>query len=149
MLIPFFFMLREGGLKPSITELLTLLEAMRRGVAGTSVDDFYFLARSALVKDESKLDLFDRIFAAYFRGVEDTFGDLLEDIPDEWLRRQAELHLSEEERAQIEALGGFDELMKALRERLVRMLETFRAPRAAGEVREEWIEELRALGYVE
>jgi uncharacterized protein with von Willebrand factor type A (vWA) domain len=118
MLIPFFFMLREGGLKPSITELLTLLEAMQRGVAGTSVDDFYFLARSALVKDESKLDLFDRIFAAYFRGVEDSFGDLLEDVPDEWLRRQAELQLSEEERAQIEALGGFDELMKALRERL-------------------------------
>jgi uncharacterized protein with von Willebrand factor type A (vWA) domain len=105
-------------LKPSITELLTLLEAMQRGVAGTSVDDFYFLARSALVKDESKLDLFDRIFAAYFRGVEDSFGDLLEDVPDEWLRRQAELQLSEEERAQIEALGGFDELMKALRERL-------------------------------
>ena len=74
MLIPFFFMLREGGLKPSITELLTLLEAMKRGVAGTSVDDFYFLARSALVKDESKLDLFDRIFAAYFRGIEDSFG---------------------------------------------------------------------------
>jgi uncharacterized protein with von Willebrand factor type A (vWA) domain len=118
MLIPFFFMLREGGLKPSITELLTLLEAMQRGVAGTSVDDFYFLARSALVKDESKLDLFDRIFAVYFRGVEDSFGDLLEDIPEEWLRRQAELQLSEEERAQIEALGGFDELMKALRERL-------------------------------
>jgi uncharacterized protein with von Willebrand factor type A (vWA) domain len=118
MLIPFFFMLREGGLKPSITELLTLLEAMRCGVAGTSVDDFYFLARSALVKDESKLDLFDRIFAAYFKGVEDSFGDLFEDIPDEWLRRQAELHLSEEERAKIEALGGFDELMKALRERL-------------------------------
>ena len=118
MLIPFFFMLREGGLKPSITELLTLLEAMRRGVAGTSVDDFYFLARSALVKDESKLDLFDRIFAAYFKGVEDSFEDLLEDLPDEWLRHQAELYLSEEERAQIEALGGFDELMRALRERL-------------------------------
>jgi uncharacterized protein with von Willebrand factor type A (vWA) domain len=118
MLIPFYFMLREGGLKTSITELLTLLEAMRRGVAGTSVDDFYFLARSALVKDEAKLDLFDRIFAAFFQGVEDTFGDLFDDVPEEWLRRQAELFLSEEERAQIEAMGGFKELMKALRERL-------------------------------
>jgi uncharacterized protein with von Willebrand factor type A (vWA) domain len=118
MLIPFFYMLREGGLRTSITELLTLLEAMRRGVAGTSVDDFYFLARSTLVKDESKLDLFDRIFAAYFNGVEDAFGDLFEDIPEEWLRRQAELVLSEEERARIEAMGGFEELMKALRERL-------------------------------
>jgi uncharacterized protein with von Willebrand factor type A (vWA) domain len=118
MLIPFYFMLREGGLKTSITELLTLLEAMRRGVAGTSVDDFYFLARSALVKDEAKLDLFDRIFAAFFQGVEDTFGDLFDDVPEEWLRRQAELFLSEEERAQIEAMGGFEELMKALRERL-------------------------------
>ena len=64
MLIPFFYMLRDGGMKTSITELLTLLEAMKRGVAGTSVDDFYYLARAALVKDESQLDRFDRIFAA-------------------------------------------------------------------------------------
>ena len=118
MLIPFFFMLREGGFKTSITELLTLLEAMQRGVARPSVDDFYYLARSALVKDESKLDLFDRIFAAYFKGVEDSFGDVFENVPEEWLRHQAELHLSDEERAKIEALGGFEELMKALRERL-------------------------------
>ena len=118
MLIPFFYMLREGGMKTSITELLTLLEAMKRGVAGTSVDDFYYLARAALVKDESQLDRFDRIFAAYFKGVEDTFGDLFQTIPEEWLRHQAELVLSEEERAQIEALGGFEELMQALRERV-------------------------------
>jgi uncharacterized protein with von Willebrand factor type A (vWA) domain len=118
MLIPFFFLLRDGGMNTSITELLTLLEAMKRGVAGQSIDDFYFLSRACLVKDESKLDRFDRIFAAYFEGVEDSMADLMQDIPDEWLKRQAELLLSEEERAKIEALGGFEELMKALQERL-------------------------------
>ncbi|MGB5164477.1 MAG: VWA domain-containing protein [Woeseiaceae bacterium] len=118
MLIPFFYTLREGGLKTSVTEMLTLLEALQKGLASQSVDDFYFLARSALVKDESKLDLFDRIFAAYFQGVDDSLGDLLQDIPEDWLRMQAELNLSDEERAQIEAMGGFEELMRALEERL-------------------------------
>lgn len=118
MLIRFFFMLREGGMNPSITELLSLLEALRSGVAGHSADDFYYLARSCLVKDETKFDLFDRIFAVHFRGVEDAFASLGEDIPEDWLRRQAELMLTDEERAQIEAMGGFDELMEALRERL-------------------------------
>ena len=118
MLIPFFYLLRDGGMKTSITELLTLLEAMQRGLAGQSVDDFYYLARAALVKDESDLDRFDRIFGAYFKGVQDSLADLMQDIPDDWLRAQAELHLSEEERAQIEALGGFEALMKALQERL-------------------------------
>ena len=118
MLVPFFYMLREGGMKTSITELLTLLEAMQRGLAGQSVDDFYYLSRSALVKDEALLDRFDRIFAAYFRGVEDNFADLFGEVPEDWLRQQAELHLSAEERARIEALGGFEALMEALRERL-------------------------------
>ena len=118
MLIPFFFMLRDGGMKTSITELLTLLEAMKRGVAGHDVNDFYYLARATLVKDESDLDRFDRIFGAYFKGIEDSLADLFETIPDDWLRHQAELMLSEEERAQIEAMGGFEELMKALAERL-------------------------------
>ena len=118
MLIPFFYLLREGGMKTSITELLTLLEAMQKGLAQYSVDDFYYLSRACLVKDESQLDRFDRIFAAYFKGVEDSLSDLLQDIPEEWLRRQAELALSDEERAQIEAMGGFEELMKALQERL-------------------------------
>ena len=118
MLIPFFFLLREGGVKASITELLTLLEALDRGLAGQSVDDFYLLARAALIKDEAHLDRFDRIFGAYFRGIDDALGDLFEEIPEDWLARQAELHLSEEERALIESLGGFEELMKALEERL-------------------------------
>jgi len=118
MLIRFFFMLREGGLKPSITELLTLLAALKGGVAGHSVEDFYYLARAALVKDESLYDRFDRIFGAHFRGIEASLKNLAGEIPEEWLRRQAELLLSEEERAQIEAMGGFDKLMEALRQRL-------------------------------
>jgi len=118
MLIRFFFMLREGGLKPSITELLTLLEAMKCGVVGRSVDDFYYLARSCLVKDESQFDRFDRVFAAHFQGAEAGFRAFAEALPDDWLSAQAELLLSEEERARIEALGGFEELMKALQERL-------------------------------
>jgi uncharacterized protein with von Willebrand factor type A (vWA) domain len=118
MLLPFFYMLREGGMKTSITELLTLLEAMKQGLAGQSVDDFYYLSRAALVKDESELDRFDRIFGAYFNGIEDSLSDLFQDIPADWLRHQAELMLSEEERQKIEALGGFEELMRALQERL-------------------------------
>lgn len=118
MLTKFFYMLRAGGMKPSITEMLTLLEAMRLGVAGNSVEDFYYLARSCLVKDETRFDRFDRIFAAHFHGIEETFRSLVSDIPEDWLRRQAELSLSDEERANIEAMGGFDKLMEALRERL-------------------------------
>lgn len=118
MLIPFFYHLRTGGMKTSITEMLTLLEAMREGLAQQSVDDFYYLSRACLVKDESQLDRFDRIFSAYFRGVDDSLRGLEQDVPEEWLRRQAELMLSDEEKARIEAMGGFDELMKALQARL-------------------------------
>ena len=98
MLIPFFYMLREGGMKTSITELLMLHEAMKSGLASQSVDDFYFLARSALVKDEAHLDRFDRIFGAYFKGIDDSLSDLLQEIPEEWLQLQEELQLSEEEK---------------------------------------------------
>jgi uncharacterized protein with von Willebrand factor type A (vWA) domain len=118
MLVPFFYHLREGGIKTSITELLTLLQVMQSGLANESVDDFYVLARACLVKDEAKLDRFDRIFSAYFKGIDDSLADLMQDIPDEWLRRQAELQLSDEEKAQIEAMGGFEALMRALQERL-------------------------------
>jgi uncharacterized protein with von Willebrand factor type A (vWA) domain len=118
VLIPFFFQLRASGMKTSITELLTLLEALQKGLASESVDDFYYLSRACLVKDESQLDRYDRVFAAYFEGAEDSLRDLLQDIPEEWLRRQAELMLSDAEKAQIEAMGGFEELMKALQERL-------------------------------
>ena len=118
MLIPFFYHLREGGMQTSITELLTLLQAMQKGLANDSVDDFYFLSRACLVKDESKLDRFDRIFAAYFKGVDDSLSDLVQDLPEDWLKHQAELNLSDAEKAEIEAMGGFEELMRALQERL-------------------------------
>jgi len=118
MLIPFFYQLRAGDMKTSITEMLTLLEAMREGLARHSVDEFYYLSRACLVKDEAQLDRFDRIFSAYFRGLSESLRDLTQDIPEEWLRRQAELFLSEEEKAQIQAMGGIEALMKALRARL-------------------------------
>jgi len=123
MLIDFFFMLRKGGMKPSITELLTLLEALKSGLAGQSVDNFYYLSRACLVKDESQFDRFDRIFSAHFQGINSAFQDLFSDIPEDWLKRQAELNLTEEERANIEAMGGFDALMEALRERLDEQVE--------------------------
>ena len=118
MLTGFFFMLREGGMKPSITELLTLLEAMKQGVAGHSVEDFYYLSRACLVKDETQFDRFDRIFAAHFNGLDAAFKELNETLPEEWLRKQAELLLTEEEMKQIESMGGFDALMEALKDRL-------------------------------
>ena len=118
MLTQFFFMLRKGGLKTSITELLTLLEAMKSGLAGQSIEDFYYLSRTCLVKDEAHFDRFDRIFGAHFKGLEEVLRTVDGEIPDEWLRRQAELYLSEEERKKIESMGGFEALMKALQERL-------------------------------
>ncbi|WP_405227645.1 vWA domain-containing protein [Lentisalinibacter sediminis] len=118
MLIQFFFMLREGGMKTSITELLTLLDALKNGLAERSVDNFYYLSRACLVKDETQFDRFDRIFGAHFKGIEDAFSDLVADVPDDWLERMAELQLSEEDKAKIESMGGFEELMRALEERL-------------------------------
>jgi uncharacterized protein with von Willebrand factor type A (vWA) domain len=117
MLSQFFFTLREHQVPVTIPEYLTLLEALQRDVIGPSIDDFYLLARSALVKDETNFDRFDRAFAAYYRGVATATGPSHE-IPLEWLRKQAELNLSPEEKALIESLGGWDELMKRFRERL-------------------------------
>ena len=118
MLIRFFFLLRSAGLNTSITELLTLLDALKHRVIGPSVDEFYDLARACLVKDEGQYDRFDRVFSAYYRGIEDAFQDLATELPEDWLQRQAELYLSPEEQAKIESLGGFEQLMKTLAERL-------------------------------
>src|SRR5690625_3019247 len=122
MLIEFFFALRRGGFKVSVTEFLTLMEALQKRLAVCSVDDFYYLARGIMVKDESLFDRFDQIFGDYFKGVETLFGSDEEgvqaDIPEEWLRLQAERLLSEEEKAKIEALGGWEKLMETLRQRL-------------------------------
>jgi uncharacterized protein with von Willebrand factor type A (vWA) domain len=119
MLFSFFFTLRDAGLKTALSEFLTLLEALAKHVAIFSLDDFYHLARTTLVKDESQYDRFDRAFAAYFQGAEAITADqLLGQIPEQWLRRQAERFLSDEDKARIEALGGLDKLMETLRQRL-------------------------------
>lgn len=118
MLIEFFYELREYGLKPSVTEFLTLLEALDRRVAVCSVEDFYYLSRATLVKDETQFDRFDRIFSHYFKGIEEATEGLLDDIPDEWLAKMAQLELSDEQKRQIEAMGGWDKLMETLKKRL-------------------------------
>jgi uncharacterized protein with von Willebrand factor type A (vWA) domain len=111
--------LRGAGVPVSITEHLSLLGAMQAGVADYSVEDFYFLARSALVKDERWFDRFDRVFATHFKGLETVSGEeLVRELPEEWLRKLAEKTLSPEEMAAIEALGGFEQLMETLRQRL-------------------------------
>jgi len=118
MLIRFFFMLREGGIKVSITEFLTLLEVLEKRIAGYSVEEFYYLARACLVKDEALFDRFDRVFSAHFKGIQDLFGDVATEIPEEWLRRNFERLMSEEDKAMIKALGGWEKLMETLRKRL-------------------------------
>ena len=118
MLTEFFFKLREGGVPVTIKEFLVLLEALRSRLTNGSLDEFYYLARVCLVKDETHFDRYDRVFAAYFRGVTALQDDLLASIPEEWLRRQAELLLTEEEKALIRSLGGWEKLMETLRQRL-------------------------------
>ncbi|MCV2885384.1 VWA domain-containing protein [Aestuariibacter sp. AA17] len=117
MLVDFFFTLRKHKVKSSLRELLDLLGALEKGVVFADIEAFYYLSRLTLVKDESQFDKFDRAFADYFEGVEaiDLFG---KDIPDEWLRKEFEKHLSEEEKKQIEAMGGLDKLMETLKKRL-------------------------------
>ena len=117
MLIDFFLKLKSHKLPVSIKEYLTLLEAMDRKVIGPGIDDFYYLSRATLVKDESNFDKFDRAFAEYFQGVESIAGIEL-DVPLEWLLKQAELNLSPEEKAMIESMGGWEKLMEALKRRL-------------------------------
>ncbi len=129
MLIDFFYTLRSAKLPVSVKEFLTLLEALQKGVVGPNaatqldeaeatgykIDDFYFLSRTTLVKDEKNYDKFDRAFGSYFKGVE-AIADFTRDIPLEWLRKNLELNLSPEERAKIEKMG-WDELMETLKKR--------------------------------
>jgi len=117
MLEGFLIELRDAKLPVSLKEFLTLMEAMQRGVASWRVDDFYYLARAALVKDEKHLDKFDRVFGHYFKGIEN-LADTLPAIPAEWLKRLGEKLLTEEEKRQIEAMGGWDKLMETLQQRL-------------------------------
>jgi uncharacterized protein len=115
--------LRQAGLPTSITEYLTLLGAMKAGVAEWSVEDFYYLSRTTLVKDERHLDRFDRVFAQCFKGLEPSEGVLPRELPEEWLRRLAEKLMTPEEAAKIEALGGFEAIMQRLAELLAEQKE--------------------------
>lgn len=118
MLIRFFFMLRDGGIKVSITEFLTLMEVLQKRIAGYSIDEFYYLARTCLVKDEVLFDRFDRVFSAHFKGIQEVFGGDTAEIPEDWLRQNFERLMSDEEKALVESLGGWDTLMETLRKRL-------------------------------
>ena len=121
MFLRFFDTLRQAKVPVSLREFLSFLEAMKAGLATYDVEEFYYLARSIMVKDERHIDRFDQAFAQTFSGLEHiTIDAVLEavDIPGDWLEKLAEKHLSEQEKAEIEALGGFDKLMETLRERL-------------------------------
>ncbi|MBK5206440.1 MAG: hypothetical protein JJD98_13840, partial [Polaromonas sp.] len=129
MLIDFFYTLRSAKLPVSVKEYLMLLEALEAGIVGPNsgkldgnasegayrIDDFYYLSRTVLVKDEKHYDKFDRAFASYFKGVE-MLADFTKDIPLEWLRKNLELELSAEDKAKIEKMG-WDELMETLKKR--------------------------------
>jgi uncharacterized protein with von Willebrand factor type A (vWA) domain len=117
MFFSFFMALRQARVPVSLREYLTLLEAMHRRVAQYDLDGFYFLARTTLVKDERHLDRFDRVFGQCFNGIESA-ADPITELPEEWLRKLAERHLSEEEKKEIAALGGWEKLMETLRRRL-------------------------------
>ena len=121
MLIDFFLHLKAKKLPVSTREFLTLLEALKEHVAGNSIDDFYFLARTCLVKDETHYDKFDRAFGEYFKGVTQIPG-LEADIPEEWLKMMMKKHLTPEEKAKLEKLG-WDKLMEEFKKRLAEQKE--------------------------
>jgi uncharacterized protein with von Willebrand factor type A (vWA) domain len=111
--------LKRAGLPVSVTEHLTLIEAVQAGVAQWNIEDFYYLARVTLVKDERHLDRFDRVFGQVFKGLEGADGaEVLKlDIPEEWLKALSQLVLSDEEKAKVQALGGWEKLMETLKQR--------------------------------
>ncbi|MBN8958913.1 MAG: VWA domain-containing protein [Rhizobiales bacterium] len=118
MFVTFFTALKSAGLPVTLREYLALMEAMEKDVAGRRVEDFYYLSRAALVKDERNLDKFDRVFGHVFKGVSLLEEALSADIPEEWLKKLAEKYLTDEEKKMIEALGGLDKLLETLRKRL-------------------------------
>jgi uncharacterized protein with von Willebrand factor type A (vWA) domain len=121
MFLPFFETLRHEGVPVSLREFLSFLEAMKAGLARYDIEEFYILARVTMVKDERHLDRFDRAFSKTFQGLDEISSDQVLnalDLPEDWLRKEMEKHLSSEEMAEIEALGGFDKLMETLKKRL-------------------------------
>lgn len=122
MLIEFFLTLKKYRLAVSMRELLDLIRALEKGAIFADIDGFYYLARTIMVKDETQFDKFDKAFANYFEGIEniDLFEQLKQqnELPADWLRKEFEKHLTDEEKQKIKAMGGLDELMKTLKERL-------------------------------
>ena len=121
MFLPFFDNLRAAKIPVGLGEYLTFLKGIKQGLTTYDIDSFYYFSRTVMVKDERHLDRFDRAFAATFEGLESIqFDDLVEaiDLPQDWLEKLAEKTLSEEEKAEIESLGGFDKLMETLKKRL-------------------------------
>lgn len=118
MLINFFFGLKDAGIPVSIKELLTLIEALTKNLAFADTEEFYFLARICLVKDEKYYDRFDRAFGLYFRDLANV-ADIIEAlIPDDWLRSEFEKQLTDEDKAKIQSLGGLEKLIEEFKKRL-------------------------------
>ncbi len=118
MFLNFFYELKAAQIPVTLREYLTLMEALQAGAANYRMEDFYYLSRSCLVKDERNIDKFDRVFSHIFEGIESLCDDILAEIPDEWLRALTEKFLTEEEKAQIKALGGWEKIMEELKKRL-------------------------------
>ena len=118
MFVAFFHELKTAGVPVTLREYLTLMEAMEKDLAGRRVEDFYYLARAALVKDERNLDKFDRVFGHVFKGLELMSETLTPEIPAAWLKKLAEKYLTEEEKRAIDAIGGLDKLLELLRQRM-------------------------------
>jgi uncharacterized protein len=118
MFVTFFHELKSAGVPVTLREYLTLMDAMQLDLASRRVEEFYYLSRAALVKDERNLDKFDRVFGHVFKGLEFMSEGLAAEIPAEWLKKLTEKYLTEEEKQQIEALGGLDKLLETLRQRL-------------------------------
>jgi uncharacterized protein with von Willebrand factor type A (vWA) domain len=118
MLLQLFEGLRNAGVPVSLTEYLSLLRGLEQRVVDNDVEQFYHFARVALIKDEQYYDRFDAVFATFYNGVQNAFGEISATIPDEWLRKQLERTLSDEEKALVQSLGGWEKLMETLQKRL-------------------------------
>jgi uncharacterized protein len=118
MLVRFFTDLRAGGVPATLPEFLVLLEGLEARLAELSPEAFYYLARASLVKDERHFDRFDRVFARHFEGAENFFQKLMSELPEDWLKQLSERLFSEEEKARVESLGGWQNLIETLKKRL-------------------------------
>ena len=118
MLLNFFTELRNAKLPVTLKEYLALLEGLEKGVIPTDIEHFYYFARTAMIKDEKYLDRFDQIFGKVFKGVQGVDGEISAEIPEEWLQLLAQKFLTDDEKKQIESLGGWEKLMETLKQRL-------------------------------